>query len=130
MIHTTIATTKAVSTGAISVALLSFFDDTEIVFLIITGLFASISSYFYDWVHKHPREFRLRELSELIKYCFYGLSVLFVVYYLGKNNASQYVDLPSSAWGFVAALCAGSAIKIVEFSGGIFSKFITTKAGK
>jgi len=123
----TIIIGKAVATGGVSMALLAVFQDVEVVFLIITGLFASLSSFFYDWVHRHPRAFGMRELSELIKYSFYGLSVIFIIYYLGKNHGADYLNLPSSAWGFIAALCAGSAISIVEWSGVVLKKLVSKK---
>lgn len=118
---------KTVASGGLSVALFAFFNDTEIVFLIITGLFASMTSYFYDWVHTHPRAFGLKQLSELMKYCFYGLALIFVVYFAGKDTGDLYIDLPNSAWGFVAALCAGSAVKIVDFIENLLPKIIEKK---
>ena len=123
-----VSSVKAVSVGGISAVLVNFFGDTEIIFLIITGLFSSLTSYFYDWIHRHPRAFGMKEVSEIVKYCFYGLSMMFIVYFFGVNNGDKYIDLPPSVWGFIAALCAGSAIKIVEFSAVIASKFATQKA--
>jgi len=116
--------TKTVVSGGLGAVLFSFFNDTEIAFLVMTGLFSSLASYFYDWVHTHPRAFGLKQLSELIKYCFYGLALIFVVYFAGKENGSTYINLPNSAWGFIAALCAGSAVKIVAFIESIIPKII------
>jgi|GEM_PF-6226220 len=127
--HAGTVSAKAIATGGIGVALMAIFNDAEVMFLIVTGLFASLSSYFYDWVHRHPRVFGLKEMSEVLKYSFYGLSVIFIIYYLGKNNGHDFIDLPSSAWGFIAALCAGSAVQMVEWSKELLSKYITKKAG-
>jgi hypothetical protein len=127
--HAGAVSVKAVATGGIGVALMAIFNDTEVMFLIVTGIFASLSSYFYDWVHRYPRSFGLKEISEALKYSFYGLSVIFIIYYLGKNNGHSYIDLPSSAWGFIAALCAGSAVQLVEWAKEVLNKFIIKKAG-
>ncbi len=127
MIEPVVVTTKAIVTGSVSIALLSVFQDVEIIFLIITGLFSSLSSFFYDWVHRHPLTFGLKEFSELIKYALYGLSVIFIVYYLGKNHGAEFVNLPPSVWGFIGALCAGSAISIVETFKNLFLKFLEKK---
>ena len=124
---TVITTAKAVGAGSLGVVLISFFGDTETIILIITGLFASLTSYFYDWVHKHPRAFGLKEVSEILKYCFYGLGMIFFIYFYGINNGGKYVDLPQSTWGFIAALCAGSAVKIIDFSTTTVEKFINLK---
>ena len=128
MTETVVTTAKVVSAGGIGMALMTFFNDTETIFLIITGLFSSLTSYFYDWVHRHPRAFGIKEVSEVLKYCFYGLSMMFVIYFYGINNGSEYIDLPQSSWGFIAALCAGSAVEIVEFGSKLVAKFATKKA--
>jgi len=122
-----VSTIKAASVGGISVALFDFFGDTETIFLLVIGLFSSLTSYFYDWIHQHPRVFGMKETSEIIKYSFYGLSMMFIVYFFGVNNGDKYIDLPPSVWGFIAALCSGSAIKIVEFGGLLAAKFATQK---
>ena len=124
---TPVVTIKTVAAGSLGAVLLSFFNDTEVMFLVITGLFASTTSYFYDWVHTHPRAFGLKHFSELIKYCFYGLALIFVVYFAGKDNCSDYINLPNSSWGFIAALCAGSAVKIVDFIERLLPKLIEKK---
>lgn len=127
--HAAYVTIKPIATGGLSVALMALFNDVEVVFLVVTGLFASLSSYFYDWVHRTHRVFGLKEVSEIFKYSFYGLSVIFIIYYLGKNNGHSFVDLPNSAWGFIAALCAGSAVQIVEWAKEFLGKFMNKKAG-
>ena len=130
-LNTTVGvSTKAVASGGVGTILAFIFNDAEFIPLILTGLFASITSYFYDWVHRSPRHSGLKELSELIKYTFYGVAVMFIVYYLGKEHGSEYVNLPLTSWGFVAALCAGSAVTIVEWFSEVLSKLVEKRMSK
>ena len=126
---TTVAT-KAVASGGIGVALAFILNDNEFIPLLLSGVFASVSSYFYDWVHRDPRHIGLKEFSELIKYNLYGITVMFVVFYLGKEHGSEYVSLPLTSWGFVSALCAGSAVGIVEWFAKMFDIYVTKKVSK
>ena len=125
-----IAATKAVASGGLGAALAFVFNDAEFIPLLLTGIFASVTSYFYDWVHRNGRAAGLKELSELIKYTFYGISVMFIVYYVGKEYGGEYIHIPLTSWGFVAALCAGSAVTIVEWFSKIFNIFITKRISK
>ena len=121
---------KAVATGGVGAGLAYISGSVEFLPLVYTGLFASISSYFYDWVHRDPRHIGLKEFSELVKYMFYGTSIMFIVFYLGKNHGSEYINLPTSSWGFLSALCAGSAVSLVEWVKGMLNIIITKKVMK
>ena len=127
---TTTVTTKAIASGGIGAALAFVLNDAEFIPLLLSGLFASITSYFYDWVHRDPRELGLKEFSELIKYNLYGVTVMFVVFYLGKEHGGEYVSLPLTSWGFISAMCAGSAVGIVEWFTKIFDIYITRRVSK
>jgi len=127
---TTTVTTKAIASGGIGAALAFVLNDAEFIPLLLSGLFASITSYFYDWVHRDPRELGLKEFSELIKYNLYGVTVMFVVFYLGKEHGGEYVSLPLTSWGFISAMCAGSAVGIVEWFAKIFDIYITRRVSK
>ena len=121
---------KVVASGGIGTTIAFIINDAEFLPLILSGLFASVTSYFYDWVHKHPRNTGLKEISELVKYCFYGVSVMFIIYYLGKEHGREFVSLPLTSWGFIAALCAGSAVTIVEWFSKILGIFIEKRIQK
>jgi len=127
---TTPVAVKAAASGGLGMAFAFILNDTEFIPLLLSGLFASFTSYFYDWVHRDPRELGLKELSELLKYNLYGISVMFIVFYLGKEHGNDYVSLPITSWGFVAALCAGSAVAIVEWIANLVNKYITRRAEK
>ena len=127
---TTIATTKAVTSGGVGMSLAFVIGDSEFIPLMMVGFIASSTSYFYDWVHRDPRHLRLIEFSELMKHIFYGISVMFIAFYIGKIYLSQYINLPISSWGFIAALCSGSAVGIIEWVVSVFKIFVTKKASK
>lgn len=129
----TASTLKAVSAGGMSVVFISAIHDVEFVMLFMTGSFASIMSYFYDWSHREPPvKFRFAELMELIKSIFYGIPMMFIVYHYGINNTGEYVDIPVYVWGFIAMLASGSAVLIVEWLapliGGIIKVVLTKSA--
>jgi len=130
MLTTTVTTAKAAASGGLGAALAFVFNDAEFIPLLLTGIFASVTSYFYDWVHRSVRSTGLKELSELMKYTFYGISVMFIVYYIGKEHGADYIKLPLTSWGFVAALCAGSAVTIVEWFSNIVNKIIQKRVDK
>ena len=123
---TTTITMKSVSAGGISVLLLSVLNDVEFIMLLMTGVFASCMSYLYDWTHrKKPLKFGLIEFTELLKSIFYGIPMMFIVYHFGVNNTHHYVVVPNVVWGFIAMLCAGSAVLIVEWFAPIFGNLAT-----
>ena len=124
-------TAKSVSAGGLSMLLLAMFNDVEFVVLLSTGIFASMMSFVYDYTHRDmPKQFRFKELMELFKYVFYGIPMMFIVYYMGVHNAGQYITLPNTVWGFIGMLCAGSAVAIVEYLAPLAGKFISSKASK
>lgn len=126
MATTTAITVKSVSAGGISVLLLSVLNDVEFIMLLITGVFASTMSYIYDWTHRSPPlKFGLLEFTELIKSIFYGIPMMFIVYHFGINNTQHYIDVPNTVWGFIAMLCAGSAVTIVEWFAPIIGNLTT-----
>lgn len=126
MINETV-TVKAIASGGLGVLFAVAFADVETVALFLTGLIASSLSYFYDWVHSHPRSKGLKMVSEAFKYVFYGVSVAFITYYTCINHCSQYIDLPKIAWGSITALCAGSAVVIIKWFGDIANRFMLKK---
>lgn len=97
-------------------AVLMFTNDVEFIILLFIGIFASITSYFYDWVHREERKFSFKEVSEVMKYTFYGIVMMFTIYYVGINHLSEYLEFPKTVWGMIAAISAGSAINIIEYS--------------
>jgi len=127
---TTTITTKAIASGGLAMVLSFCVNDTEFIPLLLSGLFASFTSYFYDWVHRDPRKLGLKELSELIKYMLYGVSMMFIIYYIGKEHGNRYISLPLTSWGFIAAICAGSAVTIVGFVANILKKYIARRVEK
>jgi len=131
---TTTATTitiKSVSSGGLSILLMAALDDVEFVVLFTTGVFASIMSYIYDWTHRAiPLRFGLVEVTELFKSIFYGIPMMFLVYYFGVNNTGHYIDVPITVWGFIAMLAAGSAVTIVEWFSPLVARLISIRAGE
>lgn len=127
---TTGAAIKAFGTGGLSILLANLLGSPEYFALFVTALVASILSYFYDWVHRHPRTAGLKELSELLKYIFYGLAVMYIVFYVGVNidNHFDVIDLPKTVWGFIAALSAGSAVSLIEFVAPVIGDFVKAMA--
>ena len=110
------ATIKSIASGGIGTALALLLGDTESMSLLAIGLISSLFSFFYDWVHTHPRIFGLAQVSCIMKYVLYGVSLMFVAFYLGVNQGSEYLcELPKTAWGLVAAMIAGSAVSIVDW---------------
>lgn len=121
----TIATAKAVSAGSLSVLFVGAFSDAEFLMLFVTGAFASAMSYFYDWAHREPpMKFHIKEFMELFKAIFYGIPMMFIVYYYGIGNTSEFVNVPVTVWGFVAMLAAGSAVTIVEWFAPLFGSLV------
>ena len=106
---------KAVVSGGVGTALAMGIGESEFIILFGTGALSATMSFFYDWAHRHPKQFGLKESSEVMKYILYGVCLTFVVFYLGVNHISQYIELPKTAWAMVAALAAGSAVTIVEW---------------
>ena len=111
----TVVTSKAVVAGGISVGIATVLGSTEIMSLIAIGSVASLLSFFYDWAHSHPRVFGLIEVSEILKYVLYGISMMFIVFYACIHNCTVYLEMPKTAWGMVATISAGSAVSIVDF---------------
>ena len=134
MVATTTTTTiavKSVSTGGLSMLLLTTFDDVEFVVLLAVGIFSSVTSFIYDWSHReHPKTFKLAEMTELFKYVFYGIAVMFTVYYMGAIVGVNYIDFPQVVWGMIAMISAGSAITIVEWFSPILGKLVSAKANR
>jgi hypothetical protein len=124
------ATAKAIASGGLGSVFAFMLGDAEFIPLVIVGVFASSSSYFYDWVHRDPKAAGLKELSELVKYIFYGISVMFIVFYICKVYVSTYINLPISSFGFIAALCSASAVSIVEWASSMFKIFVNKKVSK
>lgn len=123
---TTAITVKSVSAGGISILLLSVLNDVEFIMLLITGCFASTTSYFYDWIHRErPLKFGLLEFTELLKSIFYGIPMMFIVYHFGINNTQHYIIVPNVVWGFIAMICAGTAVAIVEWFAPIIGNLAT-----
>lgn len=128
---TEVMTAKSISAGGLSMLLLTTFNDVEFVILLSTGIFASIMSFVYDYTHRDlPRVFGFKEFTELVKYVFYGIPMMFIVYYAGIHNAGNYITLPNTVWGFIGMLCAGSAVAIVEYVTPLLGKFVASKASK
>ncbi len=111
----TVAVSKAVVTGGVGATLLLAISDPEFVILTFTGIFSACMSYFYDWVHRDPKYFRLKEFAELLKHIFYGVAVIFVIFYLLAHHIDEYLNLPNTAWGAISALASASAVGIVEW---------------
>jgi len=107
--------TKSVAAGGLAAAMTAMLGDTETVSLIAVGAFAAISSFIYDCAHKKIPECGLRQTTDAMKYVFYGVALMFVAFYIGLNEIGKYIDMPKTAWGFVAAIIAGSAVTIVEW---------------
>lgn len=116
MTSETLVAVKVTTTAGLGSLIVATTGDIEFMVLMITGVFAATTSYFYDWVHRDPRKLGLREVSEVIKYILYGVTVMFVVFYLGMGYGSRYIELPLTAWGLIATVAAGSAISIVGWS--------------
>ena len=115
MVSNTFIAAKAVTAGGLSVFLMNTFNDTEFVVLLLTGLFASLVSFLYDYAHSTNRTpFGLIMVTDIVKYVFYGIPVMVIVYYLLSLNLNAYIEVPITVWGFVSMLCAGSAVTIVE----------------
>jgi len=125
-----VATTKAAVSGGLSTLLVATINDAEMMALLLTGMFASLTSFFYDWVHRDPRELGLRELSELMKHLFYGIAVMFIIFSVGVELGNSYIELPNTSWGFISALCAGSAVSIVEWTSSIIKKITIRRVEK
>lgn len=109
---------KAVASGGVGSALLVLtIGDVEFMSLVSMGLFASLSSFLYDWSHDNvpPREFGLKEITCVLKYVFYGIALQFTVFYLGMNHGADYIELPGLVWGLLAGISAGSAVAIVNW---------------
>lgn len=122
----TTITVKSVSAGGISVLLYSVLNDVEFIMLLITGVFASCMSYAYDWTHREePLKFGLIEFTELIKSIFYGIPMMFIVYHFGIGYTQHYIEVPNTVWGFIAMLCAGSAVAIVEWFAPALGNLVT-----
>ena len=119
---------KSISSGGLSMLLLSVFDDVEFVLLLSTGVFASFMSFVYDFTHDDMRNklFTLKEMMILFRYVFYGIPVMFTVYYLGVLNMGQYITLPVMIWGFIGMLASASAITIVEYFTPLIGNFISS----
>ncbi|MDQ7044715.1 MAG: hypothetical protein Q9M40_07120 [Sulfurimonas sp.] len=129
MIATEVTIVKATVSGGLGVLVATILGDVEMIVLFLTGAIASSLSYFHDWVHSHPRSSGLKMISEYLKYLFYGVALIFIMYPLCLNYCDKYVDLPITAWGFVAALSSGSAVVIVEWFATIVKRLTAKKAG-
>ena len=132
---TAMVVAKSVSSGGLSMLLLSVFDDVEFVLLLSTGIFSSVMSFYYDYENDDSRKklFTLKEAMVLYRYIFYGIPIMFLVYYLGVLNIGLYITLPVMVWGFIGMVAAASAITIVEFFApliGGFAAMWITKGGK
>jgi hypothetical protein len=127
----TVIVIKSVSAGGLSMLLLYTFDDVEFVSLLLTGLFASVVSFFYDFAHKdNGNKFSFLSFTDLVKYIFYGVPVMFTIFYIGTLNTNTYINVPITVWGFLSMLCAGSAVTIVEFIAPILGNIFKTIANK
>lgn len=130
------AVVKSAAAGGLSAFLLNAVSDVEFIVLIMAGFLASTTSFIYDFAHKDDKgdkgdkKFDLKAATELMKYLFYGTAMMFIVYYAGIMNGNEWVQLPPIAWGFVAMLCAGSAVSIVEYVAPIFGSALRRKAEK
>lgn len=131
----TVIAVKSISSGGLSMLLLSVFNDVEFVLLLSTGIFASFMSFVYDFIHDDMRNkfFTLKEMMTLFRYVFYGIPVMFTVYYIGVLHMGEYITLPVMIWGFIGMLASASAITIVEFIAPLIGNFVSlliSKGGK
>ena len=127
----TTITAKSVSAGGLSMLLISTLNNVEFMVLLAVGVFSSVTSFIYDWSHRdEPKGFGLAESMELFKYVFYGIAIMFIVYYLGTIVGVNYIDFPQVVWGVIAMLSACSAISIVEWFSPLLGKLISTKFSK
>ena len=131
----TVIVVKSISSGGLSMLLLSVFNDVEFVLLLSTGVFASFMSFVYDFTHDDMRNkfFTLKEMMTLFRYVFYGIPVMFTVYYVGVLHMGDYITLPVMIWGFIGMLASASAITIVEFIAPLMGNFVSlfiSKGGK
>lgn len=127
VVVTNVALTKSAGAGGLGILISSALSNPEILALLLTGLIASSLSYFYDWVHSHPRSKGLMMLADFFKAVFYGIAIMFITYYVCTSHCSKYIDIPVTAWGFVGALSAGSAVVIVEWFAKIADRFAVKK---
>ena len=108
--------TKAAASGTVGIAIsFSLFNDVEFMTLFFVGVLSAFFSFFHDWTHTMGMEVNIKRFSELIKYLFYGVSMMFIVFYLTLHNINEYIELPKTAWGFVAAISSASAVDIIEW---------------
>ena len=123
---TAIVVSKTVATGGLGVLIADALGNTEFMALFIIGLISSSMSFFYDWAHREEQRFTIKELTELFRYTSYGVVVIFVVFYLGRNHIGEYINFPDTAWGFIASISAGNAVIIVNWTASVIHQ-ITTK---
>jgi len=116
MIGETTIGVKAVTSAAIAGSAAVAVGSVSMFLLVVIGTTASILSFFYDWAMQEERRFGLEEFALLTKYISYGVVMQIVIYFAGVNHGNEYVNLPSIAWGLIAAICAGSAVAIVNFA--------------
>ena len=106
---------KAVVSGGLGMAIATFLGDSELMSLLVIGVFSSLLSFFYDWAHTHPRVFGIKQIADITKYVFYGVILMFIAFYIGVGKGAEYIELPKTAWGMMSALVAGSAVSIVDW---------------
>jgi hypothetical protein len=123
MINKAALTVKSTTSGGISMLIANALGDTEFVMLLMVGAFASITSFLYDYFHKKDRAgFTFVDCCILIKFIFYGIPMMLLVYYVGMLNTPDYIVIPVSVWGGIAMLSAGSSVAIVDFLTPTFKK--------